>query len=76
MMIHERFNNQHPDLCTALRWKGQIIGVAHDPTVPASHDGNYWCMFTQSCIGPDGEVAEPGNCCESGRNCHNGKHCG
>ena len=74
-MIHERFNNQHPDLCTALRWKGQIIGVPHDSTVPTSHDGNYWCMYTQACIGPDGDVAEPGNCCGSTRGCHNGKHC-
>ena len=70
MPDHERFDISHPDLCTSLRWKGQFISTEHDPTVPPTNDGLFWCMHTQTCIGPDGELAEPGNCRHSGRSCH------
>ena len=71
-MIYEadRFNIDHPDLCECLRWKGMFIGVPHDPSVPPSRDGNFWCVYTQTCIGPDGQLAEPGNCSSPGRACH------
>ena len=72
----ERFNTKHPDLCPALRWKSQFISAEHDPTVPRSNDGLFWCTHTQNCIGPDGEVAEPGNCSSSGRVCHGTGKCG
>jgi hypothetical protein len=68
----DRFDTQHPNLCPALRWKGQFIQVEHDPTIPACNDGLYWCSYTQNCVGPDGELAEPGNCCSHGRSCHSG----
>ena len=55
------------DLCPALRWKQQFIGVEHDPTVPPTNDGLFWCMHTQTCIGPDGQLAEPGNCSSTDR---------
>jgi hypothetical protein len=58
----ERFNTNREDLCPALRWKGQFIAAERDATVPPSNDGLFWCMHTQTCIGPDGELAEPGNC--------------
>jgi len=58
----DRFNTNHPDLCSALRWKGQFILSEPDPTVPRSNDGLFWCLYTQTCIGPDGELAEPGKC--------------
>jgi hypothetical protein len=73
MMImpdHDRFDISHPDLCPSLRWKGQFISTEHDPTVPPTNDGLFWCMHTQTCIGPDGDLAEPGNCKHSGRSCH------
>ncbi len=73
MMImpdHERFDTSHPDLCPSLRWKGQFISTEHDPTVPPTNDGLFWCMHTQTCIGPDGALAEPGNCKHGGRSCH------
>ena len=70
MPDHERFDTSHPDLCSSLRWKGQFISTEHDPTVPPTNDGLFWCMHTQTCIGPDGELAEPGNCRHSGRSCH------
>ncbi len=70
MPDHERFDTSHPDLCSSLRWKGQFISTEHDPTVPATNDGLFWCMHTQTCIGPDGQLAEPGSCRHSGRSCH------
>ena len=72
----ERFDTKHPDLCTALRWKGQFIEAEPDPTVQSSNEGLYWCMYTQTCIGPDGELAEPGNCNKKGRACHGTGQCG
>ena len=70
MPDHERFDTSHPDLCSSLRWKGQFISTEHDPTVPPTNDGLFWCMHTQTCIGPDGQLAEPGSCRHSGRSCH------
>ena len=72
----QRFDIQHPNLCTSLRWKGQFILSEHDPNVQASNDGLFWCMHTQTCIGPDGEVAEPGNCSSKARGCHGTGKCG
>ena len=65
-----RFNTENPNICPALRWKGQFILSEPDPNVQASNDGLFWCMYTQTCIGPDGQVAEPGNCCKKSRACH------
>ncbi len=72
----DRFNINHPNLCTSLRWKGQFILSEHDSNVQASNDGLFWCMHTQTCIGPDGDVAEPGNCSSKGRGCHGTGKCG
>jgi hypothetical protein len=33
-------------------------------------------MYTQTCIGPDGLLAEPGNCCNPDRKCHGTGKCG
>jgi hypothetical protein len=72
----DRFNITDPNLCSALRWKGQFILAEHDPDVQRSNDGLFWCMRTQTCIGPDGEVAEPGNCASKTRGCHGTGKCG
>jgi len=69
----DRFDTNRPDLCPSLRWKGQFIGVEHDPSVPDANSGLFWCVYTQNCLGPDGELAEPGNCCKASRSCH-GSH--
>ena len=66
-MIRDRFNTNVPNLCPALRWKGQFVLSEPDPTVPRSNDGLFWCLHTQTCIGPDGELAEPGNCASGNR---------
>jgi hypothetical protein len=34
-----------------------------------SSSGIFWCMYTQTCIGPDGQTAEPDHCV-AGRSCH------
>jgi hypothetical protein len=72
----DRFNIHHPKLCTALRWKGQFVTAEHDPTVQPSNYGLFWCMYTQTCIGPDGKLAEPGNCNSKRRKCHGNGNCG
>ena len=66
----ERFETNRPDLCHCLRWKGYFIHVEPDPTVPPSNEGLFWCLYTQSCIGPDGGLAEPGLCSAPGRACY------
>jgi hypothetical protein len=71
----DRYNTQRPDLCPALRWKGQLITAEPDPSVPASNEGLFWCIRTQTCIGPDGELAEPANCCSKTRSCHGTGKC-
>lgn len=70
--VSDRFNTERPGLCSALHWKRQYIWSEPDPTVPPSNDGLFWCGLTQTCIGPDGKLAEPGNCCSSDRGCHCG----
>lgn len=70
----ERFNTDHPDLCPHLRWKRMFYEAEIDLTVPRSNDGSFWCLFTQSCIGPDGQIAEPGDCCSADRACHGKGH--
>lgn len=72
----ERFNINHPDLCHCLQWKGLFINVAHDPSVPPANDGHFWCVFTQTCVGPDGQLAEPGNCSSPSRACYGKGHIG
>jgi hypothetical protein len=78
MIVNEadRFNIHHPGLCPSLRWKGMYVNAERDPTVPPSNDGNFWCVHTQTCIGPDGKRAEPGNCSSHGRECHGTGKCG
>ena len=63
-------------LCSALRWKGLFIDAERDATVPPCNDGLFWCMHTQTCIGPDGQLAEPGNCSNTVRKCHGTGKCG
>lgn len=68
----DRFNVNHPELCPSLRWKGMFVLTERDPSVPPTNDGLYWCLHTQTCIGPDGQVAEPAQCSSAQRKCHAG----
>jgi len=59
-----------PNLCSALRSKDMFIWADHDPDVQRANTGVFWCLHTQGPLGPDGQLAEPGNCDSSGRGCH------
>jgi hypothetical protein len=59
-----------PNLCAALRSKEMFIRTEHDPTVEHVSSGYFWCLYTQGPLGPDGELAEPGNCDSGERGCH------
>ena len=66
----ERFSTDRPGLCHCLRWKGMFIQVEHDPSIPPADDTAFWCLYTQNCIGPDGNLAEPGNCASASSACY------
>jgi len=52
-----------------LRSKWMFIEAEPDPTVPRSDSGICWCVHTQNCLGPDGEIASMENC-KPGRACY------
>ncbi len=66
----ERFDTNRPDLCSCLRWKNHFVWAEPDPSVPPAEDGLFWCLHTQTCLGPDGGLAEPGNCSSPDRACY------
>ena len=72
MSEHHRFDTNRPGVCSNLHSKSLYVWAEPDETVPRSNEGLFWCALTQTCIGPDGKLAEPGNCCSSDRNCHCG----
>jgi hypothetical protein len=69
----ERFNINHPRLCPALRWKAQFVLTEPDPSETPTNDGLFWCAHSQTCIGPDGALAEPGKCSSPFRSCYRGQ---
>jgi len=75
-MINEsgHSNNGQHDLCRYLHWKGQFI--AADPIAPVvpAEDSVFWCAFTQTCLGPDGELTEPKGCSSLKRPCYGTGH--
>ena len=66
----ERYDTNRPNLCPALHWKEMFIWAEHEPTVPRSNTGSFWCLHTQNCLGPDGQLAEPEFCDNAERGCH------
>jgi hypothetical protein len=54
--------------CRCLRSKEMFFEAEPDLTIPNTSSGLYWCVHTQNCLGPDGQVAEPENC-QPGRAC-------
>ena len=65
-----RFNPNREGLCRYLRWKGMFVTAPDVEGVPRGGGGLFWCEFTQTCMGPDGQLAEPGNCDSPTRPCH------
>ena len=55
------------ELCPALRWKGQFIDAERHI---ASSDNICWCMYTQTCIGPDNQPADREACANGARACY------
>jgi hypothetical protein len=59
-----------PNLCSWLRTKGMFIGGESDLAMIHTETGIFWCSQTQGPLGPDGQLAEPGNCDNGDRRCH------
>ena len=54
--------------CRLIRSKWMFIEAEPDPTVPRSGTSICWCVHTQKCMGPDGQIVTP-EACHSGRPC-------
>ena len=56
--------------CANIRWKGMFIDVQPDPAgpTPETNERIFWCVHTQNCLGPDGQVVEE-DTCNSLRSC-------
>ena len=48
--------------CRFLRSKEMFIDAEPDHTVPSGRSGHFWCVHTQTVIGPDGKVVGEGEC--------------
>ncbi len=60
--------------CRHLRSKGMFIEVdsyAQEASIPDMTTGFVWCVHSQTCLGPDGRVAEH-ETCVAGRSCWEG----
>ncbi len=55
--------------CRSLRCKEMFIDTGREFRMEDSGSGIYWCSHTQTCLGPDGEVADAEHC-KSGRGCY------
>ncbi|MBI1747711.1 MAG: hypothetical protein HYR55_14155 [Acidobacteria bacterium] len=66
--MYERFKNLGHEVCQCLRSKSMYVEAAPDLTVPPANDESYWCVLTQSVLGPDDGLAAP-TACKRGRAC-------
>ena len=64
-----RFDRRNADLCPALVWKSQFSQTPEDPTASSTIDDHYWCVYTQTCVGPDNGLVEPYRCSNTKRAC-------
>ena len=55
--------------CANLRWKSLFLDAEPDPTVPCVEEPICWCVRTQNCLGPDGQVADQ-SACNTNRSCY------
>jgi hypothetical protein len=55
--------------CRSLRCKEMFIDTGREFDITDTGSGIYWCSHTQTCLGPDGQVAEPEQC-KAGRDCY------
>ena len=58
--------------CVKLRTKSMYINAVVDPDEATFYDKYdqtaWWCVFTQTGLGPDRQPVGPGTCCD-GRDC-------
>ena len=64
-------DSRHQPQCRLIRSKWMFIDAEPDPTVPRSGQSICWCVRTQKCIGPDGQVVTL-EACNSARECFEG----
>jgi len=57
--------------CRLLRCKEMFIDTGRAFDITNTGSGIYWCSHTQTCLGPDTEVADPEHC-KAGRGCYEG----
>ncbi len=57
--------------CEFIRWKGLFVDISQrDTSEPESTEPHvYWCLHTQNCMGPDGQVVDE-EVCTSLRSCY------
>lgn len=60
---------REPGRCASLRWKGLFVETEWDPTVQRSGDRPCWCLHTQICFGPDGNLVNERECTPA-RSCY------
>jgi hypothetical protein len=48
--------------CRFLRSKEMFVQVGSEPTGPHSSSGNFWCVHTQTVVGPDGRFVTDHEC--------------
>ena len=65
----EPINPGNTGRCGLLRTKWMFIQVEDEPGARHGENGPFWCVHTQNCLGPDGEVANSDNC-KPGRSCY------
>jgi hypothetical protein len=71
MLAHAvRFDRKNPDLCPALVWKSQFTQAPYDSNDQSTSDDQYWCVYTQTCVGPDNGLVEPFRCSIKSRTCY------
>jgi len=56
-------------ICRCLRSKEMFTHDEPGWDIRSSSSGIFWCLHTQNCLGPDGQIADPDNC-QAGRSCH------
>jgi len=59
------------DYCRLLRCKEMFVDTGEAFDIRNTGSGIFWCSQTQTCLGPDGQVAEPDSC-KAGRGCFEG----
>lgn len=57
------------DRCPNIRWKDLLIDGKPDLAVPRSDEPPCWCVWTQTCLGPDGQVVNL-DTCNGTRSCY------